>query len=321
MGKVYAGIDIGGTSIKLALFSESEEILTKWEIPTNKEDKGKRIMEDVKNSIGEKLQELNIPYDSLTAAGVGAPGPIDAEKGILRVAVNIGWDDNFPLRDLMQEALGVPVVIENDANVAALGEMWKGAGEGAKDIICVTLGTGVGGGVIVNGDIVHGKSGAAGEIGHLTSIPVGGYKCNCGKEGCLETIASATGITRIAKERLENYTGSSQLKDILEQKGDLSAKDVFDAAKLGDEVAVETVNFVTDHLGLALANIGSVFNPERIVIGGGVSQAGDFLLNKVQEAFRRYAFGPVAESTSIVMAKLSNDAGIIGAGWLAFNKI
>ncbi len=319
--KVLAGIDIGGTTVKLALFTVKGEILAKWEIPTDKTDYGKKIMEDVKVAVTNKLAELNIPYESLKAAGVGAPGPVDTENGILQGAVNIGWKDNFPLRDLMQSALNVPVAIENDANAAALGEMWKGAGSGAKDLICITLGTGVGGGVIVNGDIVHGSNGAAGEIGHLTSVPRDGYLCNCGKRGCLETVASATGIVRTATDKLATFEGNSVLKDLLQQNGKISAKDIFDAAKSGDQLALETVLSLADHLGLALANIGSVFNPERIVVGGGVSKAGDFLLDKIRQAFDQYSFKAVAESTEIVLAKLGNDAGIVGAGWLAANKI
>ncbi len=321
MNEILAGIDIGGTTIKLAFISKEGDILTKWEIPTDKTDGGKGIFTDVKKAISEKLAELQIPYEALKAAGVGAPGPVDIEKGILDGAVNIGWKDNFPLRDLMQTALNVPVVIENDANAAALGEMWKGAGAGAKDLICITLGTGVGGGVIVKGDIIHGANGAAGEIGHITSVPRNGYMCNCGKTGCLETVASATGIVRTAKDHLAIYEGESVLKEKLQANSDISAKDIFDAAKAGDALAKETVEELADHLGLALANIGSVFNPERIVVGGGVSKAGDFLISEIKQAFVRYAFKPVAQSTDIVLAQLGNDAGIVGAGWLAANKI
>lgn len=321
MKEILAGIDIGGTTIKLAFITKEGDILTNWEILTDKTDGGKGIFTDVKKAISEKLAELQIPYEALTAAGVGAPGPVDIEKGILDGAVNIGWKDNFPLRDLMQTALNVPVVIENDANAAALGEMWKGAGAGAKDLICITLGTGVGGGVIVKGDIIHGANGAAGEIGHITSVPRNGYMCNCGKTGCLETVASATGIVRTAKDHLAIYEGESVLKEKLQANSDISAKDIFDAAKAGDALAKETVEELADHLGLALANIGSVFNPERIVVGGGVSKAGDFLINEIKQAFVRYAFKPVAQSTDIVLAQLGNDAGIVGAGWLAANKI
>ncbi|MBS4199666.1 ROK family glucokinase [Bacillus sp. FJAT-49732] len=314
--KFLLGIDIGGTSVKLAFLTEEGDIVHNWEIPTNIENNGSSIIPDIGEAVHKKLAELNIPHENLKAAGVGAPGPIDTEKGVMFEAVNLGWPDNFPLRDLVQEAVGVPVAIENDANSAALGEMWKGAGKGAKDLIAITLGTGVGGGVIVSGDIVHGAKGAAGEIGHITAVPQGGYMCNCGKAGCLETVASATGIVRTAKELLADYTGDSPLKGL----NDITAKDIFDSAQAGDELALSTVDTLADHLGLALANIGSVFNPERIVIGGGVSKAGDFLLGKIEQAFKKYAFKPVGESTEIVLAQLGNDAGIAGAAWLAANK-
>ncbi|MCJ8006829.1 ROK family glucokinase [Lederbergia wuyishanensis] len=318
--KWLLGIDIGGTSVKLAFLTEEGDILHKWEIPTNTENNGSNIIQDIGEAVHKKLSELDVSHDMLKAAGVGAPGPIDQEKGVMFEAVNLGWPDNFPLRDLMQEAVGVPVAIENDANSAALGEMWKGAGEGAKDLIAITLGTGVGGGVIVNGDIVHGAKGAAGEVGHITAVPHGGYMCNCGKAGCLETVASATGIVRTAKELLADYEGDSQLKALLDSNGDITAKDIFDAAQAGDQLALSTVDSLADHLGLALANIGSLFNPERIVIGGGVSKAGDFLVGKIEQYFKKYAFKPVGESTEIVLAQLGNDAGIAGAAWLAANK-
>src|SRR5690606_17660828 len=265
--KWLLGIDIGGTSVKLAFVTEAGDILYKWEIPTNTENQGKTIISDIGAAVSEKLTELNETKEKLKAAGVGAPGPVNTEEGLLFEAVNLGWQGTIHLRDLVQEQVGVPVAIENDAKVAALGEMWKGAGLGAKDLICITLGTGVGGGVIVNGDIVHGAKGAAGEIGHITSVPNGGYQCNCGKTGCLETLASATGIVRTAKDKLEGSAVDSTLRQYL-QNNDLTAKAIFDAAKAGDQLALETVDSLADHLGLAIANIGSLFNPERVVIGG-----------------------------------------------------
>ncbi|MBS4176344.1 ROK family glucokinase [Lederbergia citrea] len=320
-GKWLVGIDVGGTSVKLAFLTEQGDILHKWEIPTNKANKGESVIQDIADAIHSKLAELNVPHEKLKGAGVGAPGPVDTEKGLIFEAVNIGWENNYPLRDLMQSAIGVPVAIENDANSAALGEMWKGAGKGAKDLICITLGTGVGGGVIVNGDIVHGSKGAAGEVGHITAVPSGGYMCNCGKPGCLETVASATGIVRTAKDLLAVDESESKLKEVLNNTGDITAKDIFVAAEAGDKLALSTIDSLANHLGLALANIGSVFNPEKVVIGGGVSQAGSLLLDPIEKYFKKYAFKPVGESTEIVKAELGNDAGIAGAAWLAANKI
>lgn len=207
----------------------------------------------------------------------------------------------------------LPAVVDNDANIAAIGEMWKGAGNGAKNLICVTLGTGVGGGVIANGQIVRGANGAAGEIGHITSVPEGGAPCNCGKTGCLETIASATGIVRLAKEKLATSETDSSLRKL----ETITAKDVLDAAKENDRLALEVVEEVFFHLGLALANAANALNPEKIVIGGGVSKAGNWLAERVTEYFKRFAFPRVAESASIVIATLGNDAGVIGGAWLA----
>lgn len=319
--KWLVGIDIGGTSVKLAFLSQEGNVLHKWEIPTNTGNQGNQIVPDIGKAIHAKLTELDVPQERLVAAGVGAPGPVDTEKGLLFEAVNLGWGDQFPLRDLIEEAIGVPVAIENDANVAALGEMWKGAGHGSKDLIAITLGTGVGGGVIVNGDIVHGGKGAAGEVGHITSIPEGGFLCNCGKTGCLETIASATGIVRVAKEFSTQFDDASTLRDRLQAGEEITAKDIFDSAKEGDSFAAKVIDEIATHLGLALANIGSVFNPEKIVIGGGMSKAGDILLNPIKQHFQKYAFKPVGQSTQIVFAELGNDAGITGAAWLAANKI
>lgn len=319
--KWIAGIDIGGTSIKLAFLTSEGDIVDKWEIRTNKNDQGRQVIPEIAASIHSKLAELNLSIDKLSGAGVGAPGPVDVNRGLLFEAVNVGWGDQFPLRDLMQSALQVPVAIDNDANCAALGEMWRGAGKGAQNLICITLGTGVGGGVIVDGDIVHGSKGAAGEIGHITSVTEGGFLCNCGKRGCLETVASATGLVTTAEEQAASFIGESSLKENYEATGIMSAKDIFEYASLGDQLALDSIEHLANHLGLALANCSVVIDPEKIVIGGGVSKAGDLLLNPIRQYFKKYAFKPVAEKTEIVVAQLGNDAGIMGAAWLAVHKI
>lgn len=319
--KWITGVDLGGTSIKLAFINLNGEIVTKWEIPTDNSDKGKNITTDIAKAIEDKLTELDQDKSKLAGIGMGAPGPVDYETGVILNVVNLGWEDNFPLQAQLQEITALPVAIENDANCAALGEMWNGAGKGAKDLVCVTLGTGVGGGVIANGNIVQGINGAAGEIGHITSIPVGGAPCNCGKTGCLETIASATGIVRIAGKLLEEGQATGELAEIFAESGKVTAKDVFDAARKGDETAKKVMDEVSFHLGFALANIGNTLNPQKIVLGGGVSRAGDILLNAVKENFAKYAFSAVRDSTEISAATLGNDAGVIGAAWLIKNKI
>ncbi|MGG1628753.1 ROK family glucokinase [Rossellomorea sp. NRS-1567] len=319
--KWLVGVDLGGTTTKIAFLNKYGELLHKWEIPTDKSENGKNIIVDIAKAIDKKLEDLDQSKDKLVGIGMGAPGPVDMAKGIIYEAVNLGWDKNTPLKDLLEMESGLSAVIDNDANCAALGEMWKGAGDGAKDIVCVTLGTGVGGGVITNGDIVHGVKGAGGEIGHITVVPEGGFQCNCGKTGCLETVASATGVVRLANEKLDATTKASVLRGIRESHGTVSAKDIFDAAREQDELALEVIDQLAFYLGLSLANLGNALNPEKIVIGGGVSKAGEILLTPVVKYFKQFSFPTVRTSTNLSIATLGNDAGVIGAAWLVKNKI
>lgn len=320
-GQWIVGVDLGGTTTKLAFINMDGEILHKWEIPTDNSNEGQNITTNIANAIDDKLVELNETKTKLAGIGMGAPGPINYETGVVLNVVNLGWQDNFPLQESLNTLTGLPVAIENDANCAALGEMWNGAGKGASDLVCVTLGTGVGGGVIANGNIVRGINGAAGEIGHITSIPFGGAPCNCGKSGCLETIASATGIVRLAADELSKPESIGQLAVMFAQNGKVTAKDVFDNARNGDELSKKILNEVTFHLGFALANIANTLNPEMIVLGGGVSRAGDILLDGVKENFSRFTFSAARESTKLSLATLGNDAGVIGAAWLIKNKL
>ncbi|WJV20352.1 ROK family glucokinase [Rossellomorea marisflavi] len=315
--KWLVGVDLGGTTTKIAFLSTYGEILYKWEIPTDKSDSGKHIIAHIAKSIDAKLEQLDVKKEQLIGIGMGAPGPVEMRRGIIYEAINLGWSENTPLKDLIEMETGLPAVIDNDANCAALGEMWKGAGNGAKDLVCVTLGTGVGGGVITNGEIVHGIRGAGGEIGHITVVPKGGYSCNCGKTGCLETVASATGVVRVAREKLKSSTEDSVLRDLKV----IGSKQVFDAARTGDSLALKIVDQLAYYLGLSLANLGNAVNPEKIVIGGGVSKAGKTLLEPVMNYFKRFAFPKVRTSTTIDIATLENDAGVIGAAWLVKNAL
>ncbi|MCR8847138.1 ROK family glucokinase [Rossellomorea sp. SC111] len=319
--KWLVGVDLGGTTTKIAFLSKYGELLHKWEIPTDKSENGKNIIVNIAKAIDQKLEELDQSKDKLVGIGMGAPGPVDTAKGIIYEAVNLGWENNTPLKDLLEVETGLHAVIDNDANCAALGEMWKGAGDGAKDIVCVTLGTGVGGGVITNGDIVHGVKGAGGEIGHITVVPEGGYQCNCGKTGCLETVASATGVVRLANEKLDATGEESTLRAMRDSHGSISAKDIFDAARNQDGLALAVIDQLAFYLGLSLANLGNGLNPEKIVIGGGVSKAGDILLKPVVKFFEQFSFPTVRSSTHLSIATLGNDAGVIGAAWLVKNKI
>lgn len=319
--KWVVGVDLGGTTTKIAFLNTAGDILHKWEIPTDNREEGRYITINIGEAIEQKLQELGQSKENLLGIGMGAPGPVDYASGIIYNVVNLAWEDNYPLKAKLEQVTSLPVYIDNDANCAALGEMWRGAGEGAKDLICVTLGTGVGGGVIANGKIVQGISGAAGEIGHITVIPEGGAPCNCGKTGCLETVASATGIVRLATQKLNGepeYEG--KLMEVFKNTGKVEAKDVFDCAREGDSLSLAVIDEVAFHLGLVLANLGNTLNPEKIVLGGGVSKAGAILLDKVQANFDKFAFSRVKDSTKISIAILGNDAGVIGAACLVMNE-
>ncbi|WP_426644598.1 ROK family glucokinase (plasmid) [Priestia aryabhattai] len=313
--KWLVGVDIGGTTIKMAFINQNGEIIDKWEIPSNVNEKGKHIPINIAKSINQTLDKLGQEKQNLIGIGIGAPGPINLATGSVDVAINLGWE-NFPLKNLLEIETSLPVIVDNDANVAALGEMWKGAGGGSKNILCVTLGTGVGGGIIANGEIVHGVNGSGGEIGHITSIMEGGLHCNCGKTGCIETIASATGIVRLMIEELSSNNVPSKLRDFYEEYQTLSSELVFDMANEGDELANKVIRKVTLYLGLALAHLANGLNPEKIIIGGGVSKAGDALLVPLKEQFTRFAFPRVSQGVELTIATLGNDAGVMGGAWL-----
>ena len=311
MKKYIFGIDIGGTTIKCGLFSSEGEIIDKWEIPTNIENEGKYLLPDVANTILSKCEERKISREEVEGVGVGVPGPVKND-GIVVVGVNINWTKEKPVKEELEALIKIPVSVGNDANVAALGELWLGAAKGSKDAIMFTLGTGVGGGVIVNGKVIAGTHGAGGEIGHSVSVLDGGTPCNCGKKGCLETVASATGIVRETLKYLNSSEEGSSLRDLEK----LEAKDVFDEAKKGDVVALKMVDQLGFYLGIACANLTVAVDPEKIIIGGGVSKAGNILINAIKKNYQNYAFSAVSE-TEFAIAELGNDAGIIGAAYLA----
>ncbi|WP_440895849.1 ROK family glucokinase [Amphibacillus sp. Q70] len=313
MEKYLLGVDIGGTTVKIGIIKEQGEIVDKWEIPTQIEEKADQIPTDIWASIVKKITEHQINKEQLIGIGAGAPGFVDAETGDIAVAVNLGWKD-FPLGKILRELSGLHVFIENDANIAALGENWLGSGQLADNLIAITLGTGVGGGLIANGRIISGVNGTAGEIGHMTVVK-NGAPCNCGRQGCLETIASATGISRIAEDTIMRYSDSI-LVTTFKEKNKLTAKDIFSAYEKEDKCAIEVVEEITDVLGLAISNIATILNPSKIVIGGGVSKAGDLLLNPLKKAYQKYALPRTFEGSSFAIASLGNDAGIIGGAYL-----
>ena len=300
------GIDIGGTTVKCGLFTTEGELLEKWEIKTRTEENGKAILPDVAETILKKMEEKGIAKADVISVGVGVPGQVVKEREV-QVAVNLHWGRTM-LADVLEELLGqIPVKVGNDANVAALGEMWQGAAKGCKDVIMVTLGTGVGGGIIVDGKVVAGFNGAGGEIGHITVNHDEIEACNCGQYGCLEQYTSATGIVRVAKRKLAKTNDETSLRNFPE----LTAKDVFDEAKSGDAVALGLVDEVCGILGSTLSNIACVVDPEVVVIGGGVSKAGSILIESIQKHFVETSFH-ACRNTKFVSAGLGNDAGMYG---------
>lgn len=308
MAKYLFGVDVGGTTVKLGLFDTDGELLDKWEIPTRKEDNGAYIIGDIADSIKAGAAKKGISFDEVEGVGIGVPGPV-TEDGTVLLAANLGWGK----RNINQELgalLGVPVKTGNDANVAALGEMWRGGGKGYTDMVAVTLGTGVGGGIIIGGRIVCGSNGAGGEIGHIHLEDNEPDACGCKGHGCLEQYASATGVVRIAGKKL----AASDKPSVLRQE-EVTAKAVWDAVKAGDELAIEVAKVYGEYLGKGLAATANVVNPQIFVIGGGVSKAGQVLIDYMKPYFEKYAF-PGARNAIFALATLGNDAGIYGAAKL-----
>ena len=309
MKKYGFGVDIGGTTIKMGFFETTGQLLDKWEIKTNTENGGVNILSDVAKSIDNKLAQEGISKNDVQGIGVGVPGPVK-QDAIVNRCVNLGWGI-VNVAEELGALTGLQVKVGNDANVAALGEMWQGGAKGCKDVVMVTLGTGVGGGIIVDGKIVAGFNGAGGEIGHITVNPDEIEDCNCGNYGCLEQYTSATGIVRMAKRKLAKSNDETTLRSF----EPLTAKDIFDEAKIGDEVAKELVDELGKILGSTLAMITCVVNPEAVVVGGGVSKAGAILIDTIQEHYKETAFY-ASKETRFELATLGNDAGIYGCAAL-----
>lgn len=311
MVKYSFGVDVGGTTIKMGLFDIQGNVLDKWEIKTRTENQGVNVLPDIAEAINRKMAEKSIEKADVVGVGIGVPGPVDA-KGVVHKCVNLGWGV-LNVNEELGKLLELPVKGGNDANVAALGEMWKGGGQGFESIVMVTLGTGVGGGIIVDGKILTGAAGAAGEIGHIHVDDNETEVCGCGNTGCLEQYASATGVVRLANRILSKNTKATCLKT-----GSVSAKDVWDAVKAGDAVAKEIAEQFGKYLGKGLAGVAGVVNPEAFVIGGGVSKAGEVLLEYIRKNYTPYVFH-ASRAVKFTLATLGNDAGIYGAAKLVLN--
>ena len=302
------GIDVGGTTVKLGLFSTAGELLDKWEITTRTENFGENILSDICEAMEAKLAEKEISLDDIEGVGIGLPGPITNDGTVLQ-CVNLGWG-TFNVEEKLSEMFrGIKVKAGNDANVAALGEAWQGGGKGYDDIVMITLGTGVGGGVIINGKILTGYNGGAGEIGHMHVDDNETDSCNCGRKGCLEQFTSATGVVRLAKRLMNNTDKETKMREFGEN---ITAKDVFDLAKEGDAGANEVVETMGTYLGTAMSHIAVVVNPQAFIIGGGVSKAGQFLIDAIKDKYRETCFAACGDA-AVHLATLGNDAGMYGA--------
>ena len=312
MAKYVFGVDIGGTTVKIGLFTNDGVMVDKWEITTRTDEGGKYILSDIAASVENKLVEKAIDKTDVLGVGMGVPGPVKADGTVLR-CVNLGWGI-FNAADELSKLIGLPVKAGNDANMAALGEMWQGGGKGCTNIVMVTLGTGVGGGIIIDGKMLSGVNGAGGEIGHIQVNDDETEVCGCGRKGCLEQYTSATGIVRMANTMLNTTDRPSALRNVQY----VSAKAVFDAAKQGDELAAEIVDRHGKCLGKTLAQIACVVDPEVFVIGGGVSKAGEIITDTTSKYFQEYAFH-ACKKTQFKLATLGNDAGMYGGACAILN--
>ena len=300
------GVDLGGTTVKLAFFEENGKLLDKWEIPTDRQENGEKILPDIAAAIDGYIAEHGIDKNQLVGVGIGVPGPV-LPDGTVNKCINLGWGV-FNIEKTLSDLTGLPVAAGNDATVAALGECWMGGGKGFDTLVFATLGTGVGGGIVVGGQVLHGTHGAAGEIGHMVLNREETDVCGCGKRGCVEQYCSATGIVRLAKK----YLAATETPSALRVFKNLTCKDVFDTAAAGDEAAKEVLEQVYAYLAEFLANICNVIDPQCVVLGGGVSRAGQPLLEGIRRHFGKYAFHAVT-GVEFKLATLGNDAGAYGA--------
>ena len=307
MSRYVVGVDIGGTTIKLGLFEETGSLKKKWEIPTELANDGENILPEIAAEISAKMAEMDLSAEQLLGMGLGVPGPADA-AGIVHGCNNLGWG-TIDVRAAMEQYFpGSVIAVGNDANTAALGELWQGSAAGYRSAVLLTLGTGVGGGVVLNGRLLAGAHGSAGELGHITVEPEETVPCTCGKCGCLEQYASARGAARLARRMLQESDAPSALRDL----ENFTAKELCDLAREGEPFAQSVLGRVGDYLGRAMSYVSCVVDPEVFIVGGGMSRAGETLTEPMMRAYRKYAFHTAAQ-TPCVLAKLGNDAGIYGA--------
>jgi glucokinase len=310
--QLYVGVDIGGTMIKTGLCSDDGTLLRSSETPTGLDGGVDQVITNIAESVRKIVNDQGVDWTLVAGVGIGIAGFIDFATGVIRTSPNFpGWID-VPVKSMLETQLQKPVKINNDANVAALGEAWGGAGRGINNIVVFTLGTGVGGGIIIRGSVYEGATGMGGELGHIQVVPdLEAIQCGCGQHGCVETVSSATGIIRMAKDAVLRGDKTS-----LSAVGNITAKDVFDAAKAGDEVSLRIVKRAAFYLGKAMAATAVVVNPQRFILGGGVAKAGAILFDEVRIVFNKFTPEAARISVDIVPAQLGNDAGVVGAAGL-----
>ena len=307
------GVDLGGTTVKIAFFDETGLMMDKWEIPTVTANGGNRILPDIAASIQQFIEQKTIDPASVIGVGIGVPGPVNS-KGIVNKCINLGWGV-FNIAEELSRLVGFPVKAGNDANVAALGEYWKGGGKGCDNMVFVTLGTGVGGGIVIEGKLLHGAHGSGAEIGHMVLNRDETVPCNCGKKGCVEQYCSATGIVSLANKAL----AATDEVTVLRTNDALTCKYIFDSAKAGDGLALQVLDQFYRYMGEFLGNLCDVVDPDAVVLGGGVSKAGQVLLDGIRPYFDLYVFH-AARGARFELASLGNDAGAYGAFKLALDS-
>lgn len=312
---MYIGIDIGGTTVKMATLDSNYNIVDKWKLNTGNAVTKKNILLAIIDSLKEYFSVNHLKSSDFKGIGIGSPGTVNSAKGTVSGAHNLGWKEETDVKKIIEENMELPVRIDNDANVAALGEQFKGAGEKNPNIVFITLGTGVGGGIILNNELIRGANNSAGEIGHFTVDP-DGFKCTCGNVGCLETVASGTGIINLAKRNIDYFDKNSKLLDDLRKNKKIDSEIIFDYGIKDDSYAKYILNQMGFYLGLSSSYLANAFDPSVIIFGGGLSAAGPILIDYIQPYFSKYTFPNIKNKTKLRLASLGNDAGVIGAALL-----
>ena len=310
--KYYAGIDLGGTNTKIGLVDEDGNIIFTTIVKTDSMEGFEKTIQRLSKILLQQVKSFDLNFDDVQSVGVGVPGPV-LNSRVVKFWANFPWKNGVDLALEFEKNLGKPVKADNDVNVITLGEMWKGSAQGYKNVLGLAIGTGIGGGIIVDGKLVSGENGAGGEVGHI-KVERDGKLCGCGQKGCWEAYASAPGLIREAQSRLAVNKTNGLYEQVIGR--DLEAKDIFDVAKEGDAFALDLVDYEADYIALGIGNLLNVLDPEIVVVGGGVSLAGDILFDKVKERLKKYAFPSTTENLKIVAASLGNDAGILGAAYL-----